>query len=331
MLLSSRNTKVRRPVSMVRALFCICAWIVLSGTSSAQGNSAARDVIATIDNAASRGPLVSFAKAGREHFLFGTLHVGRPDYVPMDWGVNAALLKSDVLVFELDTSKPDFQREATNIFSSNAFERWAELSEGHREKLRSLAIALGHEPSIAQSRQPWLVLVGAEMSLYQSLGLSSAFTSESYLRGFAQTTGKPVLELERLAENVAAWNDMPSSILENWIDITEDGYDAKSSIPLLVERVKRWESGDLDAAWDLFKPQEGESGFDKYFRETVIIGRNQAMVNKITNLSNANRLFVAVGFLHLAGPDGLIARLQREGYEIKPAIRGVAAKPAHLK
>ena len=249
----------------------------------------------------------------------------------MDWGVNAALLQSDVLVLELDTSKPDFQREATNIFSSNAFERWAELSEGHREKLRSLALALGQEPSIAQSRQPWFVLVGADMSLYQSLGLSSAFASESYLRGFAQTTGKPVFELERLAEQVAPLNDMPISILENWIDITKDGYDSKSSIPRLVELVKHWESGDLDAEWDFFKPKEGESDFDKYFRETVIIGRNQAMVNKITNLSTAHSLFVAVGFLHLAGPDGLIARLQQEGYDIKPAMRGVAAKPAPLK
>jgi hypothetical protein len=97
MLLSRRNTKVMRPMSMGRALFFIWSWIVLSGTSCAQEHSAARDVIATIDNAASRGPLVSFAKAGREHFLFGTLHVGRLDFVPMDWGVNAALLKSDVL------------------------------------------------------------------------------------------------------------------------------------------------------------------------------------------------------------------------------------------
>jgi uncharacterized protein len=244
--------------------------------------------------------------------------------------VNAALLKSDVLVLELDTSTPDFQREATNLLSSDAFARWAELSEGHREKRRSLALALGQEPSFAQSRPPWVVLVGAEMSLYQSLGLSSTFASESYLRGFAQTTGKPVFELERPAEQVAPLNDMPSSILEHWIDIAKDGYEARASIPRVVELVKHWESGDLDAEWDFFKPKEGESDFDQSVRESVIMGRNPAMVNKITNLSTAHNLFVAVGFLHLAGPDGLIARLQREGYDIKPAMRGVAAKPAPL-
>jgi uncharacterized protein len=73
-----------RPMSVDRALLFIGSWMVLSGTSWAQGYSAARDVIATIDHAASRGPLVSFAKAGREHFLFGTLHVSRPDFIPMD-------------------------------------------------------------------------------------------------------------------------------------------------------------------------------------------------------------------------------------------------------
>jgi uncharacterized protein YbaP (TraB family) len=314
-------------VSLFRTLLFIGSWIFFSASVCAQGSSATRDVSATIAEAPRRGPLVSFAKGGRDHFLFGTLHVGRPDFVPMDWGVHAALLKSDVLIIELDTSTPDVRREAIKIFSANAFAQWAELSEGHREKLRALAIALGHAPSMVQRRQPWLVLVGTELSLYQYIGLSSAFGSERYLRDFAQATGKPVLELERLAENVAAWNDMPISILENWIDMAKADYDAKSSIPRLLELVKHWESGNLEGAWELFKPKAGESAFETYVRETALIRRNQAMGNKIINLSNAHTLFVAVGMLHLAGPDGLITRLQREGYEIKPAVRGVVAKP----
>jgi uncharacterized protein len=327
MFLSRRTTTVMRPVSLLRTLLFIGSWIVCSASVCAQGSSATRDVSTTIADAPRRGPLVSFAKGGREHFLFGTLHVGRPDFVPMDWDVHAALLKSDVLVIELDTSTPDVRRQATKLFSADALARWAELSEGHREKLRALAIALGHAPSLAQRRQPWLVLVGAELSLYQFIGLSSAFGSERYLMGFAQATGKPVLALERLAENVAAWKDMPLSILENWIDMAKAEYDAKSSIPRLLELVKHWESGNLEGAWELFKPKAGESAFETYFREATLIRRNQAMVNNIINLSNAHTLFVAVGMLHLAGPDGLIARLQREGYEIKPGVRGVVATP----
>ena len=49
--------------------------------------------------------------------------------------------------------------------------------------------------------------------------------------------------------------------------------------------------------------------------------RNLTMARRIDELASSRRLLVAVGALHLAGPQGLVKLLRQRGYQVSPAPR----------
>jgi uncharacterized protein YbaP (TraB family) len=53
--------------------------------------------------------------------------------------------------------------------------------------------------------------------------------------------------------------------------------------------------------------------------DTILLGRHPAMVKRIEALMGEKKLpLIAVGSLHLPGPDGLVAMLRARGYTVTP-------------
>lgn len=53
--------------------------------------------------------------------------------------------------------------------------------------------------------------------------------------------------------------------------------------------------------------------------------RNRIWVPKIVQLINSQSTFIAVGYMHLIGPDGLIQLLRAQGYLVEPLVADVGA------
>ena len=95
-----------------------CALMLLAGTPVSASASGERVVcppalLTQADSAAAprdRGFLWKATRDGRSLYLFGTLHVGKPNWRRLGPQTAAALRASDVLALEIDPSDPELQR-----------------------------------------------------------------------------------------------------------------------------------------------------------------------------------------------------------------------------
>ncbi len=76
---------------------------------------------------------------------------------------------------------------------------------------------------------------------------------------------------------------------------------------------KLYLKGDLDGLYKLSRSFEDKYG-DLSF---LVTERNQTWMKRLPGLMATRPTFIAVGALHLAGPDGLIALLRTQGYQLK--------------
>jgi hypothetical protein len=59
-----------------------------------------------------------------------------------------------------------------------------------------------------------------------------------------------------------------------------------------------------------------DTEFTRYFTQTAIVDRNLRMAERLEPILEQGGVFVAVGALHLPGPDGLFELLRAQGYRI---------------
>lgn len=71
--------------------------------------------------------------------------------------------------------------------------------------------------------------------------------------------------------------------------------------------------GDLDGLYKLSQSFEDKYG-DLSF---LVTERNQTWMKRLPGLMATRPTFIAVGALHLTGPDGLITLLRKQGYQVK--------------
>ena len=84
--------------------------------------------------------------------------------------------------------------------------------------------------------------------------------------------------------------------------------------------VTAWRRGDIDKLGAVLLAEErklpGEMA--REFHNSFLTERNVAMASKIERMLNdGQRVFVAVGAMHMVGTDGLPTLLAQKGFEVK--------------
>ncbi len=78
--------------------------------------------------------------------------------------------------------------------------------------------------------------------------------------------------------------------------------------------LKTYFDNDIEKIYDIYQEAARESGD----MEFLIKGRNDNWMKILPGLINDESQFIAVGALHLARPDGLVAQLRKIGYTVTP-------------
>ncbi|MFD1333408.1 TraB/GumN family protein [Methylopila musalis] len=260
---------------------------------------------------------------GRVSYLFGTMHsseAGAKDFGAL---VTKALARSQVVAMELPgASTRRVAQQLRRLVADRSFRPGGGslelLPAGTRARVERRIAALGVSAAIADQMQPWYLALALSRSRCAGQdGAADPETADARIERLAQEQGSRIVALETPAEQVAALASVPDAValrmLQDAADKNLRPEDVESTISALY-RSRR--IGYLLAmrgpAWAGLFDADGYADFLSAF----ITRRNAAMLDRAKPLLEQGAAFLAVGALHLPGPQGLVELVRRSGYRV---------------
>ncbi len=282
--------------------------------------------LADPDSAAvDRGLLWQLRRGGHVSHLYGTVHVGKPQWSQPGPLLRRALNASDVLALEIDPDDPQLAAAlaAGGPASDAASASTAATTPAQPPRLQQRLQRAFDRACVPRAALSALhpLLQGLMLAVLEArwLGLDARYAQERILAHWAAAHGMPLVSLETPAQQVALLlpddADAADRALELLLTQLEDG----SGRRVLQRLATAWEQGDLPTL----------ERFDQWCRCTATAAdradlrrlnddRNGPMADRIAALhGQGQRVFVAVGALHMTGSQSLPRLLTKRGFEVR--------------
>ena len=319
----SNHLPANRPAFVRSAL--LVATLVLAGAGSAAAQTytvpvpesarAARPA----DSASKRGLLYEIKSDAGTVYLFGTLHVGKPEFYPLDAQVNRAFAASSVLYLEVNLADSSIVQTASELGTypeGPGLDR--ALSPSVRTRVDAALKRYGLPREAAVRMKPWML--GQTLLLLEAArrGYDPAYATEMHLLGLASAQRKEVRGLETLAEQLAIFDRLPESGVQ-FLDEILDALDDPRMGSHLDALVEAWSHADARGLADELARERAEgTPFSREVLPLLVDKRNRTMTESIAGIARSGKTtFVAVGALHLVGSDGIVELLRARGFSVR--------------
>jgi len=254
-------------------------------------------------------------------YLFGTIHVGTASMYPLDPAALAAFHQADALVLEAD---PTDQSSVVAAMAEALYSPPDSLAQHISAELFREVNALlpmgGISVDYVKQLRPHLLAMVLSIGEVQRLGYDPALGLDLYFAKEAKILGKPILQLESMADQMAMFHALPARVQEDMLRATVDNIKAGKTKEDLDELVSAWLAGDPDAILQALVNEVGQldSQSAAVLRSIVFDQRNVTMAQRVEMLLREQKsYFVAVGAAHLAGATGLPALLEKKGFTVR--------------
>lgn len=264
------------------------------------------------------GHTALWAVAGRHNtvYLFGSVHVLRPEDSALPPAVQAAFARARTIVMEVAIDggfAPEALRAAMlaqGLLPADQTLR-ALLGEELYRSLGEQAASLGLEVALLERFRPWVVALLLQQARLTRAGYAPDAGVEQQLARQARSARKPVLGLETFEEQLALFARLTDAQQRQFLGQTLAELDALDG--QAGEIIAAWRSGDTARLGAFLARSESQS--PELFH-LLTTDRNRRWLPKVLELleSDADCL-VIVGALHLVGPDGLLELLRQRGYQ----------------
>jgi len=251
------------------------------------------------------------ARGGTADYVFGTIHSEDPRVLDFPTEVTEAFAASDRFVMELE---PDLGG-LSQLSSAMTFSDGGDLEQVLGSDLfRRTATALnkrGIPEATARQMKPWAALLTLNMPQPKT-GLVMDFVL--YIQAARQ--GKAVHGLETPQEQISVFAELPMPMQVDLLreTLANEGLFDEIYRNLLEAYLAR----DLDRMQALYTQAMAAS--DEDTRELIgarlVTNRNHRMVERMLPSLEQAEAFVAIGALHLPGPEGILRLLEERGYRI---------------
>jgi hypothetical protein len=299
---------VARPV--LRRLLATTALLVASCSAWAQS--------------AYNPPLWEVRSGESRVYLFGTIHVGKADFYPLPAAVQSAFEKSDTLALEVD---PANEQEAIAAVMSSMYtppDNVANhLDPALLQSVMNVSAGYGLQFEQLAQMKPYMLMLTLTNLEYAKLGYSAQQGLETHFSQRAGGEGKRIVSLESMLQQMQMLDQLSPQLQSAMLQITVDEISANEVAGLVDDMISAWRTGNVETLDSVLSIEEKRlpDALAAQFRQRFLTGRNHAMAGQIDNmLQNGERVFVAVGAMHMVGEEGLPALLAQKGYQVK-AIR----------
>jgi uncharacterized protein YbaP (TraB family) len=255
-------------------------------------------------------------------YLFGTIHVGKADFYPLPASVQSAFAKSNVVALEVDPA----DEQAAMTAAMSAMYTPPDNIENHLDPdliAGVIQVCAGYGIPFEQIRQikPYLLMFMLTALEYQRLGYSPDKGLENHFARRALEQGKGIVALESMSAQMQTLDSLSADLQTAMLQIAVDEISSGEVEGLVAEMITAWRTGNMDKLGAVLLAEERRlpKAMAKEFHARFLTERNVAMVQQIERmLLNGERVFVAVGAMHMVGDDGIPALLAANGYEVRP-------------
>jgi uncharacterized protein len=248
-------------------------------------------------------------------YLFGTVHVLRPDTA---WGsakVDAAFDSASAVILEI--SNPDDQAAIAPLVQQYGISPQRPLSSLlTAEEIATLDLAarsIGATATQLDPLRPWLVALSLSLAPVMKAGYDPTSGVEAILKARAEAAGKSVAGLETIDRQVGILAGLSEETQLAFLRATLDSWD--EATPELDGLVTAWSRGDVRSI-DRLAVQEMKAE-SIYIYDALLVRRNTDWADQIqTLLAGSGTTFIAVGSAHLAGDDSVQEMLAERGVSV---------------
>jgi uncharacterized protein YbaP (TraB family) len=279
-------------------------------------------LIAVPSWAVDRGALFKVTGQGHTQYLFGTMHVGLPEFYPLESRIVDAVRGASTLALEIDPAQPPERmaqamvRQGMIVPGGAGYER---LAPARRVQLDAALKAAGVDSEAARVLNPAMVAALISLSQYQKLGYRPELSADAWLAQLARKGKTHVVALETVDGQLGQFNKLSSAEQWRFLDESLDNLASGEELEEARGLVEAWAKADQAALAALVRQVEEDTSVSgKFMRETLLDGRNGAMADKLAVLlKKEDRTVAAIGLLHLLGKRGVPALLQAKGYQVE--------------
>lgn len=248
-------------------------------------------------------------------YLFGTVHVLKPDVVWRTPKIDAALQSASVLWLEVPNADDQaVMQPLIAAYGVDAAHPLAtKLDPATNAKLDAFLAPLGVNPAQLQTLKPWMVgLAVATLPLVKA-GYDLNAGAEHVIKEAMKSTGKPIEGFETAEQQIRYLAEVsPKTELEFLKSSLDEGQKSVSIADALVDA---WTSGD-EARLEALLNEDLKDTYPDLYRR-LIVDRNARFAEKIAELVKGDGVvFVAIGAGHLLGPDSVQADLRKLGLNV---------------
>jgi uncharacterized protein YbaP (TraB family) len=249
-------------------------------------------------------------------YLFGTVHVLRPELQWRSAKIDKALASADELILEINDV--DDQAAMTGLIQRYGLDLKTPLStllsDAEKARLGEVAKDLGLPVAAFDAMKPWLAGLQISVAPLLKAGYDPKAGVEILLKAEAQKAGKPVGQLETSEQQIRFFDGMPREAQLAYLRQSLKDYDR--TVPMLDGLAASWAKGDVRAIErDMVRDMRRESpGLYKL----LLTDRNADWARQIkAKLKGKGVTFIAVGAAHLAGPDSVQVQLRKLGVQVR--------------
>jgi uncharacterized protein len=251
-------------------------------------------------------------------YLFGSVHVMKPN---VDWEsakVKAALTASDVMYFEIANLDDTAAAEplALQFGLDQAHPLSTKLTKDDLALLDTTAKTMGLPgEQMFEPMQPWLVSTALQVVPMLKAGYAPTSGIDTKLLAQSRAAQKPIKGFETLEEQVHLLADLPQEQQVEMLhrELTE----MDKSAAEMNDLVTAWEHGDIEKIGKM-EDEELATKYPAQYKR-LVVDRNAKWVATLDGLLKdpaTGTVFVTVGAAHLAGPDSVLKMLEKDGWKV---------------
>ena len=261
-------------------------------------------------------------------WLLGTMHVTDPRVLAMPEAARTAYAEAATVIVESDEiadekkagaaimARPDLTmftdgKSITDFLDKEDTEK---LAEGLKRRGLSLS-AVGR-------MKPWMIasFVALPACEIARKTAGAAFLDQRLARD-ALAGGKTLKGLETLIEQISALDSLPvEPQIQGLVQTVELGDTLKDVIETMS---LLYLSGDTGMIMPMMRAAAPETDEDAAayadFEQRIIVDRNHIMAERAAPILSGGNVFMAVGALHLPGPEGVVELLRKQGFTVTAA------------